>query len=343
MPNHTLAVSPFQDIRCTIQRPARLLGMWRTLAVLALAGTQARAAEFELTGKVIPETFVYARLHGATTPFTMSAEGDLNGRFRFRRLAAGTYTLVVSEPGHAEVRRTVEVSPTLANSKGQVNVTIDLRQSESDSRDALERRAKVSVRDLAIPNEARREYEQADKSLERRDVAGATAHLERAVKFAPNFSMAWNHLGTIAYQTGQYVLAESDFRKALDADPNAYEPIVNLGGVLINLGKLDEALERNLDAVRQRPNDALANSQLGMAYFYRNDMDLAEKYLKRAKEIDPAHFSHPQRLLSEIHIKRGERAAAAAELEDLLTRHPDLADAAKIKETISRLRGNPER
>src|SRR5262249_4930637 len=187
---------------------------------------------------------------------------------------------------------------------------------------------------LSIPNEARREYEAADKKLARRDVAAAVAHLERAVVLAPDFATAWNHLGTIAYQTGQYVMAESHFRKALEADPGAFEPLVNLGGVLINLGKLDEALGRNLGAVHQRPNDALANSQLGMVYFGLGNLDLAEKYLTCAKKIDPTHFSHPQRLLAQIHMKRGERKQAAEELEDLLARHPDVADAARISEAI---------
>ena len=145
----------------------------------------------------------------------------------------------------------------------------------------------------------------------------AVAHLKRAIELAPQFSAAWNHLGTIAYQTGQYVEAETDFRKGLDADPDAYAPLVNLGGVLINLGKWDEALEYNRRAVLKSPNDALANSQLGMSYFYAGQLDSAEKYLTTAKQIDPAHFSHPQMLLAEIHVRRNEPEAAAGELQDL--------------------------
>src|SRR5260370_12131032 len=308
--------------------------------LLSATSLCAHGAEFELAGQVSPETFGAVRLHGATASFTAVPERDLRGRFSFRKLLAGTYPLIAMEPGHAEVRQTVEVTPSLANSRRQVNVTIDVERSEVEWRQGQERRTKVSVRDLSIPNEARREYEEADRILARRDVAAAVAHLERAVRIAPNFATAWNHLGTIAYQTGQYVLAESHFRTALEADPSAFEPLVDLGGVLINLGKLDESLERNLDAVHQRPGDALANAQLGMVYFELGHVGLAEKYLTLAKRIDPAHFSHPQRLLAEIHMKRNERAKAAAELEDLLTRHPDLADAARIRESIARLRAN---
>ena len=41
----------------------------------------------------------------------------------------------------------------------------------------------------------------------------------------------------------------------------------NLGGALLNLDRQTEALEYNRYAVKSRPNDALANSQLGINYF----------------------------------------------------------------------------
>jgi uncharacterized protein HemY len=75
-----------------------------------------------------------------------------------------------------------------------------------------------------------------------------------------------------------------------------------------------------------------------MSYFYRGELDAAEKYLTAAKQIDPAHFSHPQLILAEIHLRRNEPQAAAAELADLLNRHPDLPNGSKVREEIARLR-----
>ena len=136
----------------------------------------------------------------------------------------------------------------------------------------------------------------------------------------------------------RYTLAENHFRKALEADPQAFEPLVNLGGVLLNLGQADEALPLNLHAVLRRPNDALANSQLGMSYFLLRKPDLAGKYLAIAKQLDPEHFSHPQLMLSEIYLQRNELAAAIEELEDFLRRHPDAPEAESVKAKIKRLR-----
>jgi Tfp pilus assembly protein PilF len=295
-----------------------------------------QAADFELIGHVQPDQPLPVYLQSATTPFSATTEADLNGRFHFRMLLAGAYVLMVGG-----LQRTVEVGPSLADSKGRVRVTFDLRDTGAEP--TFEHLASVSVRELSLPKEARREYEDAQRALGRRDVSTAIAHLKRAVELAPQFSAAWNHLGTIAYQTGQYVVAEADFRKGLAADPDAYAPLVNLGGVLINLGKWDEALEYNRRAVLASPNDALANSQLGTVYFYTGDLDSAQKHLTTAKQIDPTHFSHPQILLAEIHLRRNEQEAAAQELQDLLERHPDLPNASKIKEEVARLRAGASR
>jgi len=91
-------------------------------------------------------------------------------------------------------------------------------------------------------------------------------------------------------------------------------------------------------AVAVRPNDALAHSQLGMTYFQLGDLDLSVKHLERARAIDPAHFSHPQLILSEIHLRRGEKSAAADVLEEFLRYHPDWMQAARMRENIVELR-----
>lgn len=298
----------------------RLVGLGAVLAMCAQAG------QFELIGQLRPRQSVQVYLQGATTPFDAKTEAGLDGKFRFRKLLEGTYVLIVGGR-----QRTIEIGPSLADSKGRIHIAVDLDRTFTES-------GRVSIHELSIPKSALREYESAQQALSRRDVAGAVKHLNEAVELAPQFSAAWNHLGTIAYQSGQYHEAEADFRKALAAEPEAYAPLVNLGGVLINLAQWDNALEYNRRAVLANPQDPLANSQLGMAYFFSGHMNLAEKYLTIAKQLDPTHFSHPQLLLAEIHLRRNEPQAAADELEDLLKRHPDLPNAAKIKGEIARLR-----
>lgn len=308
------------------------------LAALIAAISAAEGLKYELGGEIRPPARAAVSLNGATSPFAASTLSDSQGRFRFRSLEAGTYTLIVFIPGRGEARQTVEVGPGAADSKGRVTVEMQISDSRLATVEALRRKNLISARELTIPEKARREYLEAQKKLSRREVAAAVAHLERAVEIAPQFVAAWNNLGTIAYQSRDFTRAEKCFREALDRDAEAFEPAVNLGGVLLTLLKFDEALKYNLYSVLMRPNDALANSQLGMDYLALGDLDRGLKYLTTAKQLDPAHFSHPQLSLAEIHLQRNERGAAADELEDFVQRHPDWPQAAQVREAIAKLR-----
>jgi Tfp pilus assembly protein PilF len=303
------------------------------LAVTAVAAAQT----YELSGRITPAGRGSVTLFGATHPFTSSTLTDDEGHFTFRKLDAATYTLSVFLPGRGEARQTIEIGPGTADSHRRVQLSIALKDSDFDP-SADRRRHSISARQLAIPERALQEYEEAERDLGRHDVESAEKRLEHAVELAPQFSGAWNNLGTIAYQTQRFALAEQRFRQALKADPTAYEPLVNLGGVLVTLHKLDEALEVNVHAALVRPNDALAESQLGMTYFELGQFDNAAKHLERARQLDPAHFSHPQLFLAEIHLRRGDQHAAADVLEDFLQHHPDYPQAAKMREKILELR-----
>ncbi|HLN02515.1 MAG TPA: tetratricopeptide repeat protein [Bryobacteraceae bacterium] len=307
----------------------------RVALLFAIAGNLYPAGQtYELRGRLAPESPAAVSLFGATTPFHAETPADEQGRFRFRALAPGEYIVAVFIPGKGEVRQTIEIGPGTADDKGRIELTIPIADASAE---ALPDRAKVSSRELSIPDSARREYAAAQEKLSKRDVADAVAHLQRAVAIAPQFTSAWNNLGTIAYQARQYARADECFRKALEQNPSAYEPLVNLGGVLLNEGKPDEALPYNRFAVLSRPHDALANSQLGMNYFMLRNLESSQEYLEVAKRIDPAHFSYPQLTLARIHLLRKERTLAAQELRDFLHRHPDAPESTHVRQQLAEI------
>ncbi len=301
------------------------------LAILLAASAAPDQRTLELRGRIEPPPAkAMVALYGAYSPFTAVTNAGPDGKFRFKDLAGGTYTLTVSVSGQGEVQKTVEVSPSLADAEGKVETTVAFKPVSGTESFG----AKISLRELSVPDSAKSSYAKAEECLGKRDVTGAIKHLQRAVEEFPHFAAAWNNLGTIAYHAQEYADAERYFRKALDADASQYAPLVNLGGVLLNLKKPKEALEFNRRAVRERPDDALANSQLGMSYYWVGEYDSALKYLKLAKELDPVHFSRPQLMLAQIYFRRGERENAVTELEDYIKRHPDGPEVPEIRKQI---------
>lgn len=310
------------------------------LVILAFLAALLNAAprSFQVAGVLDPpKENLVVLLSSSGTAFLVRTVTDSRGRFDFRDIAPGAYSVWVSVPNQGEVLRTVDVGPSFSSQDGRIAVTIPL--SAADPATAVTgSRHLVSVRELKVPASARKDYAEALKLLGASDTDGAARRLRRAVSAAPSFWPAWNELGTIEYHAGRHTEAEICFRKALEQEPQAFDPTSNLGGVLLNLGRYQEAIEYNISAVRQRPRDALANCQTGLNYLLLNQLDKALTFLKEAKRLDPSHFTHPQRFLAEIYVRLSNPKAAVAELEDLVARYPDSAEAVSARRTLAGLR-----
>jgi len=320
-------------------RRSTSLRLLPAVVLLSAAGSIAAEAEYRLKGVLHPPAKAVVTLDGFTTTFSGSILVESNGEFEFKGLRAGTYTLILGVPNRGEIRRTVEIGPGTADSKNCVPLTLALEESLF-SRGLARRQGTVSVQELAVPEKARKAYAEAQRQLTRRNQKKAIECLETAVRLAPGFSGAWNNLGTMYYKSAQYEKAEESFRAALAASPESFEPLVNLGGVLLTLNRPSDAYTFNLYSVLERPEDALANSQMGMNYFALGRLELARKYLDQARRIDPGHFSRPQLMLAEICLRKGDKRGAARELEEYLHYHPDVPNRARIEDSIRKLKAD---
>ena len=317
----------------------RRLLMFFLIAVLANC-TGFAAGGYQLIGRIVlkdrevsPRIPPLVLLEGAKIPFTAHTRADRSGKFKFKNLQPDMFTLIVYISRAGEYRRTVEVSPGLADDQKRIYVEVEFQPNLGSI--ALR---KTSVDALSIPEKAIREYEKAHNRLGSRDSEGSIAHLKKTVELAPQFVEAWNTLGTLAYKSAQYQLAEKYFREALSHDPEYYPSVVNLGGALLTQGRLQDALPHNLSAVNTRPDDALAHSQLGLNHYYLGQLAEAEEHLKIAISLDPGHFSYPQIPLAEIYARRKDFQAAAREIDQFLSLHPDSTQSPPVKRRIDRIR-----
>ncbi|MDR3703591.1 MAG: carboxypeptidase-like regulatory domain-containing protein, partial [Candidatus Sulfopaludibacter sp.] len=104
----------------------------RLLLAICLLGAVAQGGEavYQLSGQVLPEAAASVTLFGATAPFHAFTLSDDSGRFTFKKLDAGTYTLAVYVPTRGEARRTVEVGPGTADEHGRVQLRLALKDSD---------------------------------------------------------------------------------------------------------------------------------------------------------------------------------------------------------------------
>jgi tetratricopeptide (TPR) repeat protein len=228
-----------------------------------------------------------------------------NGEFEMTGVATGSYRLRIVD-GAGRLLREDFVSVTA----GAVRVTIRLPRWDFGSP------GKVSLASLKrkIPRAARREFQRAEKAERRGDVAGAIAHLRKAIEIEPRFMEAHNNLGARLMERGERELAAAEFRAAAELDPSAAPAFSNLGVTLLWLGKLEKAEKAARRAVEIDGASRKHRWVLGLILAHeRNDAE-ALANLKAAREDYP----EARLTIAAILLRQGKRAAAATELRAYL-------------------------
>jgi Flp pilus assembly protein TadD len=135
--------------------------------------------------------------------------------------------------------------------------------------------------------------------------------------------LAHYNLGIVLAQQGKFDEAVASYEQALRYKPDDVETLDNLGAALNAQGRLAEAVARWRQAVRYRPTDAAAHNNLGIAYARQGDLDRARREFKLALMIEPNDFESRANLGS-VYLSLGRYAEAAAQFQAALRINPNV-------------------
>ncbi len=156
--------------------------------------------------------------------------------------------------------------------------------------------------DIAQVQERGRNYSDAEQSAQK---------AERMARDNDDKETAWFMLGAIYEREKKFDLAEEQFRKVLDVNPNNAAVLNYYGYMLADRGvRLDEAIAMIQKAVKLDPNNGAYLDSLGWAYYKQNKLAEAEEYLRKAAERqshDPTILGH----LGDVYMKLGQTERAA--------------------------------
>lgn len=89
---------------------------------------------------------------------------------------------------------------------------------------------------------------------------------QKVLALEPNHAPAYINLGTLHYNRGDFVRAESFYRQAINADPRYALAYFDLGNVLDETHRLTEAVQCYLMAIALAPNYADAHYNVALAF-----------------------------------------------------------------------------
>ena len=158
-----------------------------------------------------------------------------------------------------------------------------------------------TYKDLGKYNQAIKDYNKAiqlnpnlDMAYNNRAVAyidglkqyeRAIQDCNKAIEVNPKNYDAYNNRGAAHYSLRQYDLAFQDFNKAIELNINDYKAYTNRGVVYFNKQQYEQAVRDFNRAIEINPHYVLA--YINLAFFYKKlgDMERAQAYLKKAKEL----------------------------------------------------------
>ena len=183
-------------------RSAEIFSMGRSNSVLcfclsiltalssAFAASQTIEGQIRDSGTHAGLQFVKVELLYRDAPVDMHYT-DSDGRFHFANKEPGSYTISATLPGYSS-------AAVVINSTTQSVVDLELNRSAPK---VQKRRPQISVRDYAVPENARKEFERAGKDIARQDCVQAIVHLENALRLYDQNASALNDLGNCRRQT----------------------------------------------------------------------------------------------------------------------------------------------
>ena len=116
------------------------------------------------------------------------------------------------------------------------------------------------------------------------------------------------------------------YRFKLERNPEDAKALFSLAGMLAALGERDEAIRHLDEAVRVRPDFALALSDLGRLHFLNGDVERAVALFDRATEASPA-LPQAHHNLGTVRLAQRNREKAEAHFRRALEEWPEFAEA----------------
>ncbi|HEX4826516.1 MAG TPA: tetratricopeptide repeat protein [Candidatus Polarisedimenticolaceae bacterium] len=151
----------------------------------------------------------------------------------------------------------------------------------------------------------------------------------KTIETDPNVFIAQNNVGGMLLNRGRGNEAEAYFRRAIAIEPTYPEAYDNLGIVLHDQGRIDDAIAEYRTAVRLDPRYPIVHNNLGIAVAEQGHLDEAIAEFREALRLKrPFAFPKAQLNLGIALLKQGKKDEAVAALREAVRVAPNDPEAA---------------
>jgi DNA-binding winged helix-turn-helix (wHTH) protein/TolB-like protein len=148
--------------------------------------------------------------------------------------------------------------------------------------------------------------------------------LEKSTEIDPNYAPAWAYLGAsytsdAAFEFGgrdQYRRAQEAYQRALAIRPTLLDAQVFLANLLVDTGKVEQAVPLLRVALKTNGNYAAAHWELGYAYRFAGMLNESLAECERARELDPLVKANGSVLNTYLYLGQYQKFLESLPLDD---------------------------
>jgi tetratricopeptide (TPR) repeat protein len=123
--------------------------------------------------------------------------------------------------------------------------------------------------------------------VQRRELNEAERSFHAAVAIDPNFAAAQNGIATVELARGRFAAAEQALRKALRAEPDNLQVLLNMGIAMLEQEHGPDAVSYLQRVIDEEPENYFALFHLGRAFLVSGNPGFAAGALEKAAELQP--------------------------------------------------------
>jgi tetratricopeptide (TPR) repeat protein len=277
---------------------------------------------------------IHVRLEAAEGGAAADLDTIQGGKCQFRQSAGGVYIVRISDLGFKEVSARVELidSP-------RAYVTLDLiplQDNEPPPAVTVPPAEAVSVKDLAIPEAARTEFNKGEDAMRAKNADESVKHFEKAIKLYESYPQAYRMLGAALVEKQQWPEAETALKKSIELQPDLAPAYFDLGALrnqTKNYPGAEDALKKGLELT---PDAAVGKYELAKTYWamgrWQEAAPLAADTVKALPDLAAAHV-----LLANIRLKQRDAAGALHEYQEYLRIEPQGTLASQVRDMVEKI------
>ncbi len=240
---------------------------------------------------------------------------DSFGRITFSRLPYGSYEIT------AAIGTSMAFEHVLVNGISQEVVVTIQRNAASAGQGPTQKT--VSVRQMAVPRNARKELTKAESALSKHEIAAARKHVECALQLHPNYADALALRGILNLAEGDSDGSVTDLKRAISYDPSLHMPYSALASIYNDRHDYDAAAESAARAISLSPLSWQGHYEAARARLGKGDCKAALDEVQRAEKLlTPRTFGGVTVTKASALVGLGDEVTAKNLLREFLENSP---------------------